>query len=1156
MESSEYSNYVNLPFYGETDDNIIKPNEIDSISQYINDSSRHEVDLGVNSFGNGDQFASDTTEGWDSSTHIIHDPVQNVQNNNTQLALINSVAAGSQYLTDSTYMDQPGQSLKVQGHSYGTRYANQLRPTPGIEPRRKKQKEKNEPEDKGPYCVCQGPSYGTMIICDFCNEWYHIRCVNLTKQQAKEIEKYMCPNCQGTRTLTSLIQEDCPTVETTGIDPKALMIEEPKQIEPPKCKLQNCNEKARDNNPYCSNKCFIQGHILEIKKSQDTELVQNQTESSITESKKIPRPILPKLKSSSLVKKSVSTFTKSGSTPNKTQTTSSGDNRPKIRSVFPEKLKGLFTNKYTELIQEPDFPEKDKIPHELGLQLANEIEEAIFHKFAKGVIGQDYKTKVRSLITSLNDPKNEKNLLRRILLGDISPETLVMMSSEELANPEQKALMAKVRRESLQRSILKREDNGPRIKTTHKGELVIIENVRDSPRDSPKDTATYSEEGNSPTYANFTSPVTDRPKLKFEDLIPKKWSSSDDNNISPPKSLELDGDISTSLDISKGSADKSDNKIINISDDKHPELIFDDKDMVYSPLASQGASPVGSPSIHSPSLHSPPNLSYQYSPGSPSDMRPGFSPESPPNEIINTAPEIVWRGKLVFDKKIGDFSGHADLLAAKKREKKRNWDEYLSSSIIVNGHVSRIEDVDNYLVDCWCSPSKDIAIIRFEIGENSPNNKEFETIFNSLHYAPKTSEETKRRYGRVAPAYNTVRDMYIISLEPDDKLPDVVTFLDLNGVLSLEKRPTRLLLGAIIIVEAESNKTKRIHDINEINGRATKKEKSDSESTANLAKVIALPNIGSNIISNESTQSNAPLITSSISSSGLWPNQQNSINGTSLPSTTISAFLQSSLNTNNQNPPNLSSNVSQQAPHVQPPQIIASTNGLYGLPSYPPNPPIMHPPQLHITSQPSQLYWNSQPPQQQQSQISLQAPPNYPVVQPPHQQWIPPMQPQQNPQQQFPPQQGPPPLGQSQFMPPPSHVQQSNVPTQYGHHVISDPSSGVAQQQPIRQQMSIGSSSQYEQYNAYPPNFNPSQYEAPRPQQREKEHRPNWNRDNRPTSDRDRNRHNRPRRFMREDRRHHDSEDYKPPPRDPRRPSPPSSDYRDFKKGGRGGRYR
>src|SRR4051794_25884561 len=201
MEGSEYSNYVNLPFYGEMDDGIMKSNEIDSISmsQYINDSSRHEVeslgDLGVSSFDNGNQYASDTTEGWDSSTHMIHDPVQNVQNNNTQLALINPVAAGSQYLTDSTFMDQPGQSFKVQGHSYGTRYANQLRPTPGIEPRRRKiQKEKNEPEDKGPYCVCQGPSYGTMIICDFCNEWQVLFHNNKDSKKFFYVVNFIVPN--------------------------------------------------------------------------------------------------------------------------------------------------------------------------------------------------------------------------------------------------------------------------------------------------------------------------------------------------------------------------------------------------------------------------------------------------------------------------------------------------------------------------------------------------------------------------------------------------------------------------------------------------------------------------------------------------------------------------------------------------------------------------------------------------------------------------------------------------------------------------------------------------------------------------------------------------------------------------------------------------
>ena len=147
--------------------------------------------------------------------------------------------------------------------------------------------------------------------------------------------------------------------------------------------------------------------------------------------------------------------------------------------------------------------------------------------------------------------------------------------------------------------------------------------------------------------------------------------------------------------------------------------------------------------------------------------------------------------------------------------------------------------------------------------------------------------------------------MYIISLEPEDKLPDVVTFLDLDGILSLEKRRNRLLLGTIIIVEAESNKSKRVHEINEINGRATKKEKGDSETITNLAKVIALPNIGSNLVNNESIQSNVVPTTSSISSSDLWLNQQNSSNDTavtSVLSTTISAFLQSSLAAANQNP--------------------------------------------------------------------------------------------------------------------------------------------------------------------------------------------------------------------------------------------------------------
>ena len=37
-----------------------------------------------------------------------------------------------------------------------------------------------------------------MIGCDFCDEWYHYNCLNLTKAEAKELTKkeWTCPNCE------------------------------------------------------------------------------------------------------------------------------------------------------------------------------------------------------------------------------------------------------------------------------------------------------------------------------------------------------------------------------------------------------------------------------------------------------------------------------------------------------------------------------------------------------------------------------------------------------------------------------------------------------------------------------------------------------------------------------------------------------------------------------------------------------------------------------------------------------------------------------------------------------------------------------------------------------------------------------------------------
>jgi transposase InsO family protein len=48
------------------------------------------------------------------------------------------------------------------------------------------------------YCLCRKPWNGRfMIACDFCDEWYHGACVNISPTEALEIPKYKCTPCKG-----------------------------------------------------------------------------------------------------------------------------------------------------------------------------------------------------------------------------------------------------------------------------------------------------------------------------------------------------------------------------------------------------------------------------------------------------------------------------------------------------------------------------------------------------------------------------------------------------------------------------------------------------------------------------------------------------------------------------------------------------------------------------------------------------------------------------------------------------------------------------------------------------------------------------------------------------------------------------------------------
>ena len=53
-------------------------------------------------------------------------------------------------------------------------------------------------DDNGVYCLCKKPWSGQfMIQCDYCQEWYHGSCIDLTPSEALSIDKFRCQDCGG-----------------------------------------------------------------------------------------------------------------------------------------------------------------------------------------------------------------------------------------------------------------------------------------------------------------------------------------------------------------------------------------------------------------------------------------------------------------------------------------------------------------------------------------------------------------------------------------------------------------------------------------------------------------------------------------------------------------------------------------------------------------------------------------------------------------------------------------------------------------------------------------------------------------------------------------------------------------------------------------------
>ncbi|XP_050788354.1 SPOC domain-containing protein 1 isoform X2 [Gopherus flavomarginatus] len=134
-----------------------------------------------------------------------------------------------------------------------------------------------------------------------------------------------------------------------------------------------------------------------------------------------------------------------------------------------DSLRGMLQKRLEE---SPDLD----VHEDTILRLANNVEKEIFNLFL--CVDQRYKNKYRSLLFNLKSPKN-KLLFHQVVLGEVSPQSLVQMNSLELAPKELAEWRAKESKHVLE-VIEKQQREPPRCcptKLTHKGEIEIHREV-------------------------------------------------------------------------------------------------------------------------------------------------------------------------------------------------------------------------------------------------------------------------------------------------------------------------------------------------------------------------------------------------------------------------------------------------------------------------------------------------------------------------------------------------------------------------------------------------------------------------------------------------------------------------------------------------------
>ncbi|EGE77443.1 PHD finger domain-containing protein [Blastomyces dermatitidis ATCC 18188] len=677
----------------------------------------------------------------------------------------------------------------------------------------------NDEEDEIIRCICgeyeeEEDVERDMICCDKCSAWQHNDCMGLTFPKGQEPAEYFCEQCKPENhkdLLDKMARGEKPWEEAARL--RALAAEEKKARRKKGGKRGRKSTRPSDvksevgedgvkiasatpaketpvSAPPTSSKASPPAPAAELPSHGPPSSQKRKfEEQDVSQREPGPKQKLqrlstggqvgsPEVRSPTVNRKQSVSSAQSAQEQRSGRSPSEGAGGPSdLQSVARRNVANALVKLFVEqaaLAQQqgtytmPAGKTKEAVGEPLGLAI-----ELAMYKHLCGGAGEPSEAYKQQMRTILFNVRKNTSLRDSLLVGSISPDALATMSTQDMASKELRQKDDEIKREAERQHIIIQEQ-GPRIRRTHKGEELIEDDTQHAATESifsapsaRRDTIPDSElrSAASPTGARSASPsIAHQPE--FREYRGSMDRAAGDHR--PP-----------SIGTSGGDQRRASGPAFNIQN-------------VWSNVQSPGSAPHDKPFPPAPA----PALR---------EVHPGHRAQADAeidqllkDEDIDSPPYSpkdfhadgeIWRGKVSMNP-VAEFSAAARHVAGADLSGRIPWEQLIPPTLVIDGRIET-QLATNYLCGLRFSQTTDVSVNAISPPVASHDNAEFQKLFEYFLQ--------RKRFGVIGKhPFPGVKDTYIVPIEAgQSKKPEFIELLE-NNTLE-DPTPHRTLLVVFVV---------------------------------------------------------------------------------------------------------------------------------------------------------------------------------------------------------------------------------------------------------------------------------------------------------------------------------------------------------------------